>query len=355
MSREASVRLADARPEALSEIARLAEGRNVDAVLLAGDTFDRNEVENALLHKTVKAMGAYAGPWILLPGNHDYYCPTGALDRLKEVAGDYSVDLRVVSEPEPIELNEGKLVILPAPLLRRHVAEDLTEWFDTAETDDGVVRVGLAHGGIREILPEDYVPNNPISKGRAITAKLDYLALGDWHGPMEVDSRTYYSGTPETNRFRSKDPGRVLQIRIAGPGKIPEVTPHAIGRYTWRQEVFDLHGEEDIESMRSQLASNSGPGTEVLELTLEGALDLAGRDRLDKVLDGIRADRCEVRLKDKVTASPSDDELESFAGEGFVREAMQDLLAHRESGGDDIATVEMAMQLIFNAHKEVAQ
>ena len=36
---------------------------------------------------------------------------------------------------------------------------------------------------------------------RAGHAAQDYLALGDWHGTRRIDARTWYSGTPEHDRF----------------------------------------------------------------------------------------------------------------------------------------------------------
>ena len=67
---------------------------------------------------------------------------------------------------------------------------------DAAETPRDAVRVGLAHGSVANRLPEGDAKNE-IAEDRATTANLDYLALGDWHGTMEIAPKTWYSGTPE--------------------------------------------------------------------------------------------------------------------------------------------------------------
>lgn len=99
---------------------------------------------------------------------------------------------------------------LMAPLTQRHTYNDLTEWFDEVPTAPGNVRIGVAHGSVQGVLAEDIDSANPIGAQRAERAKLDYLALGDWHGCKQIDDRTWYSGTPEPDRFKGNEPGYAL-------------------------------------------------------------------------------------------------------------------------------------------------
>ena len=41
------------------------------AVLVAGDMFDSNLVPERTIVQALAAMRGFAGPWVLLPGNHD--------------------------------------------------------------------------------------------------------------------------------------------------------------------------------------------------------------------------------------------------------------------------------------------
>lgn len=77
---------------------------------------------------------------------------------------------------------------------------DLTEWMDGEATPDRA--------------PHRACPY------RARRAGLDYLALGDWHGAVEVDQRTHYCGTPEPDRFKHQRPGTALLVSIAAPLRI---------------------------------------------------------------------------------------------------------------------------------------
>ena len=120
--------------------------------------------------------------------------------------------------PQVLTLEAHGLAVLPAPLMQRHTHDDLSAWFDAADTPPGLLRVGLAHGSVQGILPEDIDSPNPIAADRAARARLDYLALGDWHGCKQVNARTWYSGTPEQERFKDNGAGQVLQGVIDAPG-----------------------------------------------------------------------------------------------------------------------------------------
>ena len=67
--------LAEARFAAVQRIAVLATEHQVDAVLVAGDVFDAQGVLPKTIRRLFAAMAGYAGPWILIPGNHDAGLP----------------------------------------------------------------------------------------------------------------------------------------------------------------------------------------------------------------------------------------------------------------------------------------
>ena len=199
------------RLETLKRIAALARDRGVDAVLVAGDCFDDIAVADETLRRFKVALEPFNGTWVLLPGNHDPAIAESPWSRLKRFG--LPANVIIGDEPVPIAIGD-RAVVLPAPLRRRRDAADLTDWFDTALTDDHLIRIGLAHGSVREFLPEAIEVANPIALDRAERSRLDYLALGDWHGRLQVSERTWYSGTPEPDRFRENDPGYVLDVTI---------------------------------------------------------------------------------------------------------------------------------------------
>ena len=93
---------------------------------------------------------------------------------------------------------------------------DLTAWTARCQTP-GRIRIGLAHGGVVDFGSEAATPAI-IPPNRAKTAGLDYLALGDWHGQMQLTPRTWYAGTPEPDSFKDHPPAGSLLVDIPAPG-----------------------------------------------------------------------------------------------------------------------------------------
>lgn len=68
---EDAAALFDARFKAVERLAQLATDEKVDAILVAGDVFDAPNLSDRTIHRTFNALADFAGPWILIPGNHD--------------------------------------------------------------------------------------------------------------------------------------------------------------------------------------------------------------------------------------------------------------------------------------------
>lgn len=276
---EEAALLGEARFEAVERIAALAAERQVQAVLVAGDVFDQQTVSDRVIRRLFGALAGFSGPWIMIPGNHDAGLAESVWTRAAAL-GCIPANVQVCLKPGVIEL--GDCAVLAAPLTQRHTMDDVTAVFDEMQTAAGRIRIGLSHGCIAERLPEGIDATNPIAADRCARAALDYLALGDWHGMFRVDERTWYSGTPETDRFTNNDSGMLLEVRIAAPGSVPEVTPHRISRYRWRRWDETLSVPSDVERLAERLRA-LGPA-DVLMLRAEGGIDLGAWRALETTI-----------------------------------------------------------------------
>lgn len=240
---EEAALLGEARFETVERIAALAAERQVQAVLVAGDVFDQQTVSDKVIRRLFGALAGFSGPWIMIPGNHDAGLAESVWTRAA-VLGCIPANVQVCLKPMAIAL--GDCTVLAAPLTQRHTLDDVTAVFDDMVTPAGMIRIGLSHGCVAERLPDGIDATNPIAADRCERASLDYLALGDWHGMFRVDGRTWYSGTPETDRFTNNDSGMLLEVRVAAPGSVPEVTPHPISRYRWQRWDETLAVASDV-------------------------------------------------------------------------------------------------------------
>lgn len=346
--------LAEARFDAVVRVAELARSENADAVLVAGDVFDAQGVSDRTVLRLFQSMAGFRGSWILIPGNHDAALAESVWTRAERL-GAIPSNVHVCRTAAPVLLDAIGVAILPAPLTQRLTYTDLTEWFDAAVTPDGLLRIGIAHGSVQGLLAPDIDSTNPIAAGRAASARLDYLALGDWHGTRQIDARTWYSGTPETDRFRNNDSGQTLVVEIERPGAVPRVRPMPTGRYRWQTQVCELRVAGDLDGLLRDFES-LGP-TDVVEVSVRGQIDLEGRLALERALGATRARvRSLVADLSSLRLLPTAEDVQALRADGYLGEAIEELRAEEQGGeerGGDAERARDALVLLAGMLDEI--
>lgn len=331
---EASL-LAQARIDAIGRLATLADQHQVDVVLVAGDVFDAQTVADKTIHRVFNAMQAFSGQWVLIPGNHDAALAESVWSRAERL-GAVPDNVALCLTPQPLVFDALKLTLLPAPLTQRHTYQDLTAWFDHADSPAQHYRIGLAHGSVQGVLDDSIDSANPIAPERVSSAQLDYLALGDWHGVKEINPRCWYAGTPEPDRFRSNDSGHALLVSLEAPQATPSVEIVDTGSYRWHQQHYALRVDSDVDALEQWLASLNDH--DVVELSLEGTLDLALHHRLERSLNQAQGRVRSLRLElHRLRIAPSEDDLAQLAAEGYVGEVIDELKNEQHGEHGDTA------------------
>lgn len=336
-----AVALAEARLSVIERIAALAREEAVDAVLVAGDVFDAQTVSDRTIRRLFNAMRDYTGPWILIPGNHDAALAESVWTRAQRL-GAVPDNAHLALRPEVLEFAEAGFAVLPAPLTQRHTQTDLTGWFDQAETPQGLLRIGLAHGSVEGILAEEVDSPNPIAANRADTARLDYLALGDWHGSKEIGPRVWYSGTPEQDRFKGNDPGNVLLVDIPEAGAEPQVEVRPTGQHPWIQMTERLAVSSDLEQLIAKLEQQ--PEKAVVALRLEGEITLLGKQQLESSLSVAEARFRSLNYDfSDLGLLATDEDIAALHADGYVGEVISELRDEQDGDAGEIAREAMAI------------
>ncbi|MBX9683988.1 MAG: DNA repair exonuclease, partial [Hyphomicrobium sp.] len=206
-----------ARFDAISRIADIAIDRAASHVLVAGDVFDSPDIARVDLRRAVERMADHPNiVWVLLPGNHDPARSGGVWQRLRRLEPPQNIV--IADEAAPLDLAPG-VTLLPAPLTSKFPGHDPSAWMTSAVTPPGTLRIGLAHGSVQAFGQgsngdggNDGDSGVTLAADRAAQSGLAYLALGDWHGTKRITPNTWYSGTPEPDRFPDNDPGHVLAV-----------------------------------------------------------------------------------------------------------------------------------------------
>lgn len=272
------------RFDAAGRIVELAKQKDVDFVLLAGDTFEDHNVGDVAVKRTVDILNRFDPiPVYVLPGNHDPLVPGGIWD----LDSWQRIESHVTLLREEREYCHGDDVVLYAcPLTQKQSGSDPTTWIPHREDGDDRIRIGVAHGSLN-ILPDRM--NFPIAADRPEQSGLDYLALGDWHG-RGTYGRAVYPGTMEPTRFGEKDSGNVLIVDIDEAGAEPRIEACRVNSLTWTEFKPAIQMVDDVENL-DQTIRDLGPLASLLlriSPDLSGCTDSRVLQRLETLQEELR-------------------------------------------------------------------
>ncbi len=314
------------RIEAIKRIGRVAQEAGAAFVLIAGDLFDSPSADMPTVSAACSAIGQMGMPVLAIPGNHDHAGPGSVWEQafFQRERDALAPNLRVLLEAAPVELDSA--VILPCPLLRRAVMADPTDWLRAAEAVAGLSsdkpRIVLAHGSTQTFSgqwaddEESGMAANLLDLSRLPGAEIDYIALGDWHGTKQIDAKAWYAGTPELDRFPKggeHDPGNVLIVE-ASRGAVPQVTRLVTARLKWNDLVFDLAGDESLNTLQERLTDLLGlrANEDLLRLTLTGAIGIEAANRLEQIIESLVARLLRVKLTNRTLIAPTEAEIQAL-------------------------------------------
>ena len=331
-----------ARQNVVGRLATLAKEHGASHIMLAGDSFDAETPPARVIRQFLNTIReASELTWILLPGNHDSLAAT---ELWRVLERDRPDNLILATKAEPVQLDGA--VVLPAPCTARDPGRDLTAWMDSCDTG-GDIRIGLGHGSIRDFRSlvdiDATQTSGVIAPDRSDLAALDYLALGDWHGRIQVNPKTYYSGAPEPDNFKDHIAASCLLVEIAEKGAAPTVQGLETGEIRWVKSEIDLNNDDDVAAVVQQALPNLSARNQCLmTMRLTGRLSLAQRQALVDALDAVAADFLHFeRDLGRITLLQDVSDLDKIDTSGALRLAAETLAAEAAQG-DDISSDALA-------------
>jgi DNA repair exonuclease SbcCD nuclease subunit len=321
-----------------------------DERVSAGDLFEDNAVDRALVQRVVDILTRFRGPVYLIPGNHDSLVPGSVWDH---PAWRSASNLIVLAEQKPFEIHGG--LLFPCPIRDKYSRKDPAAWIQGEQGK--TIRLGMAHGNV-EGLPQDN-PDHPIARDAASRAGLDYLALGHWHSPAKYpDSnglvRMAYCGTHEPSRFGERDSGHALIVEVSSPGSPPVMRPIQTGRLRWEILESDIGDPGDLRRLRQELEGLTEPETLLLDLHLKGLLYSEEGVELSHIEDLIASRFLYARIDaSELLPSPNDTRWVESLPPGMLREAAGRLQQMSLSGGQEAELASRALLQLYVIAGEV--
>lgn len=340
-------RLTEARHQSIETLASLARSHSADFIVVAGDIFDTGTPSPSVIRQALQAMAKNRSVrWVLMPGNHDSL----ASDELwKQMAGDRPENVILGLESKPLEV-DSTIYVLPAPCLNRRPGRDLTEWMSDVDLPAEIIRIGLGHSAVQNFGEEGAA--DIIEPDRAQLSGLDYLALGDWHGQIAINDRTWYSGTPEQDRFKHAAPGKALLVSIEARNAIPIITPLETGRFEWlKSELQILPGEDAKARLDAMLPETLRRRETLLQVIMEGRMRLPVRIELEAAFQQAEPDFALLEpVFDNLKNDYAVEDLDQIDQAGALRQAADVLL--REAEANPSGTSALALSMLYGFASE---
>lgn len=348
---EARSRYQQARFDAVRRIGEVAASRGADFVLVCGDVFESNQLSRAVVSRAGEALRGYTVPVVLLPGNHD---PLDGASIYGSAAFSERMPghVRVIRDATPFEVVPG-VEVVGAPWFSKRPASDLVaDAVSTLEAPPpGVLRVIAAHGALRSLSP-DRDSLSAIDDARLASIIDDGLAqvaiVGDRHSTYRAHPAIWYPGTPEVTDRRENDPGNVLLIEADHLGVRVEKIP--VGEWSFRVVREEINSSEDVESLSRLLNAMPGKERTAVWLALSGTLSTAEKAQLDDVVESageIFAHLSHWARHTDLAVLPDNQDFAGLGLSGFAAEALADLSERASGGGQDAATAQEALSLLY--------
>jgi exonuclease SbcD len=236
----------------LDHLVATVRAEAVDAVLVAGDVYDRaipglGAVE--LFDRVLRELAGLGVPVVLIAGNHDSARRLGIAARLIEQAGVHlRTEVARCGEPVLLADEHGQVAVYGVPYLEPALAGPQLAAAESADPRPGGGAVGHAAvlgaamrrvradlatrpAGTRSVLlahafvvggePSDSERDIAVGGVPSVPASLfdgiDYTALGHLHGSQVLGERLRYSGSPLAYSFSEADHRKSMWLVDLGP------------------------------------------------------------------------------------------------------------------------------------------
>ena len=266
--------LIDDQRHVLGEILDMAASAEIDAVLVAGDLYDRSQPGSEaveLASSFLSGLAEMRKPAFIVSGNHDSQEQVAYCRRILAGA-EIHVSPALSGAPEPITLRDewGEVNLYLLPFVRpaqarrafpdrageiKTYADALRVCVEEMHIDPEKRNVLVAHqfvvGGEMELTDsEDRMVGGVDAVPAEIFAAFDYVALGHLHAPQRAGSeRVRYAGSPlKYSLSEEKQHKAALRVSLGQKGEAPAI------------EALPYHPLRDVKSIRGMLAELILPG-----------------------------------------------------------------------------------------------
>lgn len=343
-----SQQLEEARYQTLKNLIKIANQKRANLLVVAGDLFDKINIAEEKIIKTIKILDQFAGDAILiLPGNHDYQDGTNQLWSI--FRENLKGRILLLDEEKIYQLTDFGIdaAVYPAPCDSRLSANNKLSWIKNLdEKPDNKYQIGIAHGALAGFSPDLTDSYFKMNKTELLDLNMDLWLLGHSHLPYPEQKqvrgqRLFNNSTPEPDGMDCSHPGYAWFIELEAQNIKAERL--ITGKFHFADLEYQINLETDFEKMTAEIL-NDQPETKILRLKLKGNLPKETFLIKDEFLNQLRDNCFYLKIDQSNLKIKIDREIiaEEFAVNSFPYELLTEL-----------ENEEQALHLAYKILKEV--
>lgn len=272
-----SKKLENARYLALENVIKEANKRNANLLVVAGDLFDKVNIKEKNIKKTINILDSFGGDAILiLPGNHDYKDEFTKLWQYfkKNIKGR----MLILAEKKVYLLHDFGIsaAIYPAPCASKLSSENNLTWIkDLTEKAAAKYHLLLAHGALAGFSPDLRDNYFKMTKEELLNLEMDLCLLGHSHltYPQQdkvINQKIFNNGTPEPDGMDCKHPGYAWYLELTAAKEV-KAERIKTGNYHFSDLEVEIDSLLELENLVEKILAKAA-FKKILRLKLKGQL-----------------------------------------------------------------------------------
>lgn len=253
-------------------VTKHAVPNEVDFVLIAGDFFDRRQIDPQTMNHAIAGLQILkdAGiPVVVIEGNHDRrdsvspyswmrsFCQAGLLMLLEPAKGEEG-DAPIALVPWDEERREGTYVdIAGARIYGTHwygtttgVAVSLLADAIRRQRDPKLFHILMLHTDVEGQMNRP-IPALPVEKLKELRASVDYVALGHTHKRFEIDNWAFNPGSLEACSIdEAREERGIYLVEVDDERRVRAEHIRDYFQRPFQRLSFDLSGLETADAVR---------------------------------------------------------------------------------------------------------
>lgn len=346
--------LIEERFAALERAVRLANEHKVHCTIIAGDLFDSVHASSGEIQRIAKILRLFEGPHLaVLPGNHDFYEPgEGTLWQKLSTMLEGRLLLLCRQEPFEINIDDQQIVLFPGPCTSKHSQRNAIGWVKDAPKQSGALNIGVAHGSVEGISPDDKERYYPMTGEELRQAGVDCWLIGHTHlrypSPDRASgSQLFIPSTHTPDGFDCKHEGFVWLLNAGEQKRMTaeSLRTGAMRFLDWRREVFS---EQDCLRVLEEL-KETGMEETLLRLVLTGRMPEEEKKQMASMESELRQSVRYLEFSaDEVGVNIDKEFVDRHFASGTLSHRLLSALATEQDG-------DLALQLAYGLIQEASR